>query len=612
MDMKKLEVLSRVFGYGEFRPGQESLIDCLVNGRDVLGIMPTGAGKSLCYQIPALLADGVTLVVSPLISLMKDQVSALTEAGVAAAFLNSALSPAQYEAALANAEQGRYKIIYVAPERLLTARFEQFLRGANIAYIIIDEAHCVSQWGHNFRPSYLSVGAFTASLEKRPVLGAFTATATEKVREDIVSLLGLRQPHVLVTGFDRANLAFETRAPKNKDKELLGILEARAGKSGIVYCATRAAVEEVCALLCRNGVSATRYHAGLPLAERQQNQSDFVYDDKRVMVATNAFGMGIDKSNVSFVVHYNMPKNIESYYQEAGRAGRDGEAADCILLYSPKDVQMNRFLISRSGGRDAGENLSAEAQEEIRKNELELLKHMTWYSTGTECLRRTMLRYFGEAAPIYCGNCSNCNRNYDEVDITEAAQKILSCVARIERMGRSAGKTMVANVLHGTDTIKISRNGFEALSTFGIMADVPVRRIVYTIEYLASQGYLTVTNGEYPVLKTNIKSLAALRGDAPISMKLPREKKPAAARAKNTAPPEGSEQLFEALAALRRQLSAKHKVPAYVIFSDAALRDMCQKQPCTEDEFLEVSGVGAAKLKRYGSAFLRVLREHNN
>lgn len=604
--MDKLSTLKQVFGYDTFRPGQEELIDALLAGQDVLGIMPTGAGKSICYQLPALLLPGITLVISPLISLMKDQVNALTQAGVSAAFLNSSLSQRQYESAISNGEKGRYNIIYVAPERLTTPRFESFLRYADLAAVIVDEAHCVSQWGHDFRPGYLDIKEFLAGLEHRPVVGAFTATATQQVRSDIVSLLRLQDPHVLITGFDRPNLSFEVRTPGDKDRELLRLVEERPGQSGIVYCSTRAAVEEVCALLVENNVAATRYHAGLEPEERQRNQNGFVHDDSKVMVATNAFGMGIDKSNVSFVIHYNMPKNVESYYQEAGRAGRDGEPADCILLYSPRDVRINRFLINNS--QDAGE--AAENREAVRENDLELLKLMTFYCTTTECLRRYILRYFGETAPLYCGNCSICNQHYDTADITVDTQKILSCVARIQRMGRSAGKNMVANILHGSGNAKIAQNGYESLPTFGIMEDTPLRRILHTIDHLIGEGYLTLTGDAYPVLRTTAKTAAGLRGEEPITMKLPREREKPAPKLKKAALSSVNSALFEKLAALRLSLANKAGVPAFVVFTDASLRDMCAKTPTTDSSFLEVSGVGQTKLQRYGGAFIEVIRAH--
>lgn len=606
--MDKYQVLKQIFGYDSFRVGQEELIDALLNGQDVLGIMPTGAGKSICYQVPALLTEGITLIISPLISLMKDQVNALTQAGVAAAYLNSSLSQHQYETALARARQGKYKIIYVAPERLMTESFTNFVQQVKIAFVIVDEAHCVSQWGHDFRSSYLDIKNFLAALDQRPSVGAFTATATEKVRTDIMTLLELQNPHVLVTGFDRRNLNFVTQTPRDKDRTLLQLMEERVTQSGIVYCSTRSNVEEVCELLNHKGFSATRYHAGLSSQERQQNQSDFVYDHKKIMVATNAFGMGIDKSNVSFVIHYNMPKNLESYYQEAGRAGRDGEPADCILLYSSKDVHINRFLITNS--MEANEDLEPAAREAIVANELNLLKQMTFYCTTTECLRRFILRYFGESAPLYCGNCSNCNQNYDTLDITIDTQKIISCVARIERTGRPLGKTMIANILHGSSNAKILKSGYDKLQTYGIMSETSIRRIIYTMEYLTNTGYLTLSDDEYPVLRTNQQSLVGLQGETPLVMKLPKEKETYIPKKVKETETAGDPVLFEKLSALRTALAKEEGMPAYIVFSNAALRDMSQKVPVTDSEFLDVSGVGQAKLEKYGEAFMEVIRSY--
>ncbi len=404
--MDKFSVLKQVFGYDSFRPGQEVLVDSLLSGRDVLGVMPTGAGKSICFQVPGILLPGISLVISPLISLMKDQVNSLVQAGVRGAFLNSSLTSAQYRKALHNARQGVYKIIYVAPERLLTHDFLEFALSVPISMVCVDEAHCVSQWGQDFRPGYLKIRRFLEMLPKRPVVGAFTATATDQVRRDILSLLNLQSPQIVVTGFNRKNLYFGVRKPRDKFSELLHILHEEGEKSGIVYCATRKLVEEVCEKLQLKGFSAARYHAGLTDEERQRSQEDFLYDRRTIMVATNAFGMGIDKSNVSFVIHYNMPKDLESYYQEAGRAGRDGSPARCILLYSGADVRLNQFLIEKD---KENEELDEETAREVREKELERLKRMTFYATSKRCLRQYQLRYFGETnIPSYCGNCSVC------------------------------------------------------------------------------------------------------------------------------------------------------------------------------------------------------------
>ena len=421
----KHEILSERFGYDSFRPGQQEAIDAILGGRDILAVMPTGAGKSLCYQIPAMLLPGMTIVISPLISLMKDQVSALRAAGCPAAFLNSSLSPAEYTRTIAEIRGGEIKLLYIAPERLQRANLPMPDEHESPPLVVIDEAHCVSQWGHDFRTSYLEIAGFVASIGPRPVTAAFTATATPRVKGDIERLLSLRDPVSVTTGFDRPNLFFEVRKPGNKKAALLEYVGERKNLSGIIYCATRKAVEEVHELLSGNGFSAARYHAGLEDVARRRNQDDFIYDRKTVMVATNAFGMGIDKSNVSYVVHYNMPKNIESYYQEAGRAGRNGNLAECVLLYNGQDVRINDYIIS-------GSDEDGEYDRELLARNRELLKQMTYYATGNDCLRRRLLSYFGEKTTSNCNNCSACLTEYEEVDITLEARKIISCVYRLK------------------------------------------------------------------------------------------------------------------------------------------------------------------------------------
>ena len=452
----KYDILKTYYGYDTFRDGQEELIDCLLNGQDVCGIMPTGAGKSVCYQVPALLLPHVTLVVSPLISLMKDQVRALNQMGVHAAYLNSSLSWNQYKKALAYAKEGRYKIIYVAPERLLTEDFLDFAASTPISLLAVDEAHCVSQWGQDFRPSYLKIPEFVRTLPIRPVIGAFTATATREVREDIIRMLELSDPHVAVTGFDRKNLYFEVRHDKDKYRSIRDYLLAHPDSSGIIYCATRKNVEEVCDRLLADGFRATRYHAGLSDEERRANQEAFTYDDAPIMVATNAFGMGIDKSNVRFVLHYNMPKNMESYYQEAGRAGRDGAKADCILFYSGQDVITNQFFIEQD--RD-NEELTGEALEEVRRQDRERLKKMTFYCHTTDCLRDYMLRYFGEFGSNYCGNCSNCLNTFETIDITELANDLIGCILT---SGMRFGVNVILDTLRGSKNEKVLRFGLDS------------------------------------------------------------------------------------------------------------------------------------------------------
>ena len=594
----KLSVLKDYFGHDSFRDGQEQIVDALLDGRDALCIMPTGAGKSMCYQIPALLFDGVTIVVSPLISLMKDQVGSLVQSGVPAAYINSSLSYPQFLRVLSNTEHGKYKIIYVAPERLLTDGFLDTCKKIKISMVAVDEAHCVSQWGQDFRPSYLKIVSFIKSLENRPIVGAFTATATNDVKEDIKKILRLENPFEITTGFDRPNLFFGVIKSSSKDEKLIDLIRERGDRSGIVYCATRKNVESVCELLCDNGFSATRYHAGLDEYERRKNQEDFVFDRKNIMVATNAFGMGIDKSNVTYVIHYNMPKNIESYYQEAGRAGRDGGEADCILLYSPKDVRLNRFMIENSEGND---ELTIEENEQIRERDFERLKHMTFYSTTNDCLRGFILRYFGGDKKAYCGKCSNCLSVHKLVDVTIDAQKIMSCIART---GQRYGKTVICDVLKGSKSEKILKAELNNQSTYGIMKEVTASHIFGTIDFLAEKEYISSDN-ETEALKLLPKSRDVLFGRERLVMKKV-ENSEKVVKTHRPEVPVNSE-LLDALKALRKSIASKKSVPAYVIFSDATLIDMCKKCPETPDEMLEVSGVGRTKLEKFGKEFLEVI-----
>lgn len=591
----KLSVLKDYFGHDSFRDGQEQIVDALLDGRDALCIMPTGAGKSMCYQIPALLFDGVTIVVSPLISLMKDQVGSLVQSGVPAAYINSSLSYPQFLRVLSNVEHGKYKIIYVAPERLLTDGFLDTCKKIKISMVAVDEAHCVSQWGQDFRPSYLKIVSFIKSLENRPIVGAFTATATNDVKEDIKKILRLENPFEITTGFDRPNLFFGVIKSSSKDEKLIDLIRERGDRSGIVYCATRKNVESVCELLCDNGFSAARYHAGLDEYERRKNQEDFVFDRKNIMVATNAFGMGIDKSNVTYVIHYNMPKNIESYYQEAGRAGRDGGEADCILLYSPKDVRLNRFMIENSEGND---ELTIEENEQIRERDFERLKYMTFYSTTNDCLRGFILRYFGGEKKAYCGKCSNCLSVHKLVDVTIDAQKIMSCIART---GQRCGKTVICDVLKGSKSEKILKAELNNQSTYGIMKEVTARHIFGTIDFLAEKEYISSDN-ETEVLKLLPKSRDVLFGRERLVMKKV-ENSEKVVKTHRPEVPVNSE-LLDALKALRKGIASKKSVPAYVIFTDATLIDMCKKCPETPDEMLEVSGVGRTKLEKFGKQFL--------
>lgn len=599
----KLSVLKEYFGHDSFREGQDRITDSLLGGRDVLGIMPTGAGKSICYQVPALMFDGITIVVSPLISLMKDQVSALVQSGVSAAYINSSLTHAQYLKVLQNTESGKYKIIYVAPERLCAPAFLGICRNLNISMVAVDEAHCVSQWGQDFRPSYLKIPDFIDALNSRPVVGAFTATATGAVRDDIKTLLRLVSPLVVTTGFDRPNLFFSVMQPKNKSIELMKLIKERKNESGIVYCSTRKAVEEVCELLQKNGFAATRYHAGLDENERRRNQDDFVYDRATIMVATNAFGMGIDKSNVSFVIHYNMPKNMERYYQEAGRAGRDGRSADCILLYSAKDVRTNQFLINNS---EPNPDLTEDEQEEVRRRDRERLKQMTFYCTTHKCLRKFILEYFGDKGPERCEKCSNCLSNHENTDITVDAQKIMSCVART---GQRYGKKVICDVLRGSKNERLVSAGLSRQSTYGIMADCPEKRLRDIIDHLCENGYMTAQGDEYPMLKLAPKSHGVLTGQETLRMMLEIPQKKKAVAAKDAPLPPADEKLLAALKDLRKSLAMRQSIPAYVVFTDATLVDMCRLKPKTQEEFMEVSGVGQAKSQRYGEVFLAVIAE---
>lgn len=606
--MEKYGILKQYFGHAQFKPGQSELIASIIEGKDVLGIMPTGAGKSICYQVPALMLEGITLVISPLISLMKDQVNALGQSGVKAAYINSSLNAGQYAEVLRRAWNGQYKIIYVAPERLVVDEFIRFAEQSKIAMVTVDEAHCISQWGQDFRPSYLKIVEFIERLSYRPVVSAFTATATKEVREDIVSILRLNDPVTVLTGFDRKNLYFAVQKPQNKFNALLAILKQNEERSGIIYCSTRNTVETICADLNTEGFPATRYHAGLNDTERHANQDDFLYDRKPFMVATNAFGMGIDKSNVSFVVHYNMPKNIESYYQEAGRAGRDGEPAECILLYSGQDVRTNQFLIDNAGDNP---DLPQEMQQEVKKRNRERLKLMTFYCTTSECLREYILKYFGEASSNYCGNCSNCQTNFETVDITVESRKIISCVYRVAQQHRNFGKTTIVDVLHGSKNEKIKRSKLDALSTHGIMSDTTRHRIRSIMDFLIENDYLTLTNDEYPVVRLTDRSAEIIKTNKPVSMKLPKgvqpePDKPGKAAARYDVDPG----LLAALKELRRQFAAEAHVPAYIVFSDASLRDMCQKLPRTNEEFLHVSGVGNAKMEKYGKRFTGLINTY--
>ncbi|WP_303865045.1 DNA helicase RecQ [Alkalibaculum bacchi] len=608
----KYGVLKEYFGYEQFRMGQEELIDSILQGKDTVGIMPTGAGKSICFQIPAVLLEGITLVISPLISLMKDQVTTLNQAGIPSAFLNSSLSNRQYSLALRYAKEGRYKIIYVAPERLTTTQFLEFASENKISMISVDEAHCVSQWGQDFRPSYLKIKEFIHLLPSRPIISAFTATATEEVREDIIHILQLKKPNVTTTGFDRPNLFFAVRKPSNKYAEVLKILKAHSGESGVIYCATRKNVEEVCNNLNLDGYKATRYHAGLSDQERKNNQEAFVYDNSPIMVATNAFGMGIDKSNVSFVIHYNMPKNLESYYQEAGRAGRDGEPADCILLYHGQDVMTNQFLIEHGS---QNEELDEETSKLVKEKDRERLKIMTYYCHTRDCLREYILNYFDDKSENHCGNCSNCMNNFEEIDITERAKKIISC---INSAHSRFGIKVIIDTLRGSKAKKILRLNLDQLPTYGVCASLTEKKLRSIINFLVLNKYLSITNSEFPTVGVTEKAMDFMNEEHILTMKIAEEVEDLTVeqskykKQKSAVYKEVDEGLFEALRQLRGQIAGKQRVPAFIIFSDATLRSMCQLRPTTESQFLGVSGVGEVKMTRYGKAFIDVIIDYEN
>lgn len=602
--MDKAQLLQRVFGYDQFRPGQEALIDGVLSGRDVFGIMPTGGGKSMCYQIPALLLPGITLVVSPLISLMRDQVMALKAAGIQAAFINSTLTASQLHAVYRNLRAGQYKLVYVAPERLDTPSFLDLAAQLPIQFLAVDEAHCISQWGQDFRPSYLRIVQFIQALPRRPVIGAYTATATEQVRQDVERILMLRSPVRTVTGFDRPNLYFEVQKPEMRDQQLRQLIRHRQGKSGIVYCSTRKNVETVCQMLCDQGFSATRYHAGLSEQERNENQEDFLYDRKPIMVATNAFGMGIDKSNVSFVIHYNMPKSMEAYYQEAGRAGRDGSPAECILLYKGFDVQTARFLINNGS---ENEELDPAQREIIRQQDLRRLEAMVGYCKTNQCLRHYILDYFGQKAPELCGNCGNCQGNFQEVDITRQAQMILSCMKRIyDKRGCWVGASVVARTLRGSRDKRILEMGLDSLPTYGLMKDHGRSEIHSMLDHLEAEGYVQ-SEQEYQTLFLTQKAARVLFHGEQVVMKMERQIQPSQEEKRLTAE---NADLFDVLKELRFQLAKEAGVPAFVIFSNATLVDMAQKQPKTLSEFKRVSGVGEIKAAWYGEAFLSKIRSY--
>lgn len=600
--MDKFELLKQYFGHDSFRDGQENIIDNISSGRDALCIMPTGGGKSICYQIPALMSDGIAIVISPLISLMKDQVTSLNQNGIRAAYINSTLTPAQQSRAIYNAMRGEYKLIYVAPERLEAPAFLNLCNSIKISLIAVDEAHCVSQWGHDFRPSYLKIADFISKLDNRPVISAFTATATDAVKRDILNLLGLKNPFEITTGFDRKNLFFAVKRPQNKQKELLAIVSEHKNQSGIIYCATRKNVEKVSDFLNENGYDSLIYHAGLSNEIRSKNQDDFINDRCNLIVATNAFGMGIDKPDVRFVVHYNMPKNLENYYQEAGRAGRDGENSDCVLLYSPGDVYTQKFFIENN---DENAELTEEQREKIKKNDYYKLNKMVGYCTSTACLRNYILNYFAEYHTNECKNCSACLKEYKLTDVTVDSQKILSCIIRT---GQRFGTSTISAVLAGSKSENIYKYRLNNQSTYGIMSDKHRTVINELITRLIDEEYITQTEDKYPVLKVTQKSYPILKGQKSLTMRLT-VKEELHREIQHT---EVDKVLFDKLKERRKYLADKASVPPYAIFSEASLRDMCAKLPTNENDFLRISGVVIKKHEKYAKEFIPIIKEYKN
>ena len=601
------EALKAVFGYDSFRPGQEAVINAILEGRDILAVMPTGAGKSLCYQVPAMLLSGITLVISPLISLMQDQVKALNEAGVDAAFINSSLSEKEMHDTFKNASKGQYKIIYVAPERLMSEGFVRLAKGVEISMITVDEAHCISQWGQDFRPSYMDIAEFVNVLDKRPIISAFTATATQNVREDIICSLGLTNPYFLVTGFDRENLFFQVDKPQSKDRFILDYLDRHKGESGIIYCATRKNVDSLYTLLKKRNISVAKYHAGMSIEERKQMQDDFVFDYTSIVIATNAFGMGIDKSNVRFVIHYNMPSSMENYYQEAGRAGRDGLNSECILLFSPQDIIINRFLLEH---KDFSDIDPIDAMT-IRERDIKRLQIMEGYCYTTECLRNYILKYFGEDPKKPCEDCGNCLRQFETLDMTDEAKKIINCI--YESRGRY-GKNIIMDTVLGAKTARLEEIGASEYKSYGVLESSNKNLLRRLIEELLLEGY--IQTGEYQVLKLGDISKLKLK-DTKVLVKITDEDKVTNRKLKPKKNIKGMDsltssgfKLFDKLKELRLEIAREEKMPPYIVFNDKTLIDMCAKMPITKSDMLNVSGVGENKYGKYGERFIAVIKEH--
>lgn len=581
---KAIEQLNTYFGYPSFRPGQESVIEKVIDGENALCVMPTGGGKSICYQIPALVLEGTTIVVSPLISLMKDQVDALTAAGISAAYLNSSQSPSEMSRTLEAAKLGEYKLLYVAPERLQSGSFMNDLKRMNVPLIAVDEAHCISQWGHDFRPSYRSIGKLADCFPIRPVVLALTATATPVVREDICKQLQIAEQHTVMTGFERENLSFSVVKGQDRGKFLRDYLKKNKKEAGIIYAATRKTVDQLYESLKKGGVSVAKYHAGLSEEERERAQERFLNDEVKVMVATNAFGMGIDKSNIRYCLHYQLPKNMESYYQEAGRAGRDGLPGECIVLYSSQDVQLQRFLIDQS------------LERERIPMELEKLQGMIDYCHTENCLQQFIIHYFGDEQAIPCGKCVNCTDERERHDVTKEVQMVLSCIIR---MGQKFGKGMVAQVLTGSKNKKVLDFGFDGLPTYGILKQHSAKDVTNLIEFMISEELVGVSHGSMPLIYVTEKGKEALLGKIMVYRK----------GTVVTKQISNDDPLFEELRLLRKNMAAEAGVPPFVIFSDKTLRDLCAKRPSTEEEMLDVHGIGLNKMEKYGEPFLKMIQE---
>ncbi|MEH2954481.1 DNA helicase RecQ [Candidatus Merdisoma sp. JLR.KK011] len=601
--MNPSSVLKTYFGYDSFRSGQEDIIQSILGGKDALAIMPTGAGKSICYQVPALLLPGITLVISPLISLMQDQVKSLNESGIHAAFINSSLTETQISKALNMASKGTYKIIYAAPERLESGGFLDFALNTSISMITVDEAHCISQWGQDFRPSYLKIVDFIDRLPKRPIVSAFTATATEEVKTDIECILKLREPSIVVTGFDRENLYYRVEhiSGKHKDAFVTDYIEKHRDESGIIYCATRKNVDTLYENLFKQGVAVTRYHAGIDNETRKKNQDDFIYDRTPVIVATNAFGMGIDKSNVRFVIHYNMPQSMENYYQEAGRAGRDGENSQCILLFSQQDVMINKFLLEKK----EFEGSDAEDMELIRQRDAQRLRLMEGYCKSTTCLRQYILSYFGEKMSRPCDNCGNCHREYTTVDMTADAKWVINCLA--ETRGRY-GQSIVTGTLLGANRARLREIRATEYKSYGVLSHRSEREVRLLIDQMLLEGYIIQTEGEYSVLRMG--DIGRLKNeDTRVAVRTFEEKRAPAKikggkKRSTDALTSAGYRLFEKLRSLRLVIAREEGMPPYIIFNDRTLIDMCAKIPKDKQEMLQVSGVAENKFQKYGQRFL--------